>query len=111
MKHLFQAAGCRTGPSVGAPRIDGELLKLGIGILEASSQLSIDGMAHGLWILRLILSPRIGERRADRQGRSHTRYDACRRRSNDSREGGDPDRCASCCSEDQPVVRPAGTKA
>jgi hypothetical protein len=29
---------------VGAPRIDGELLKLGIGILEASSQLSIDGM-------------------------------------------------------------------
>jgi hypothetical protein len=44
MKHLFQAAGCRTGPSVGAPRINGELLKLGIGILEASSQLSIDGM-------------------------------------------------------------------
>ena len=64
MKHLFQAAGCRTGPSVGAPRIDRELLKLGIGILEAISQLSIDGMAHGLWILRLILSPRIGERRA-----------------------------------------------
>jgi hypothetical protein len=29
----------------------------------------------------------------------------------DSREGGDSDRCASCCSEDQPVVRPAGTKA
>jgi hypothetical protein len=29
----------------------------------------------------------------------------------DSREGGDPDRCASCCSEDQPMVRPAGTKA
>jgi len=78
MKHLFQAAGCRTGPSVGASRIDGELRNLGIGILGASSQLSIDGMAHGLWILRLILSPRIGERRADRQGRSHTRYDACR---------------------------------
>ena len=104
MKHLFQAAGCRTGPSVGAPRIDGELRKLGIGILEASSQLSIDGMAHGLWILRLILSPRIGERRAGRQGRSHTRYDACC-----SCDGSD--RCASCCSEDQPVVRPAGTKA
>jgi hypothetical protein len=32
----FQAAGCRTVPSVGAPRIDGELLKLGIRILEAT---------------------------------------------------------------------------
>ena len=28
----------------------------------------------------------------------------------DSRQGGDPDRDASCCSEDQPLVRPALTK-
>jgi hypothetical protein len=47
-----------------------------------------------------------GDHPADRTG-----YDACRRSSNDSWEGGDSDRCASCCSEDQPVVEPAGTKA
>jgi len=62
---------------VGASRIDGELRNLRMGSWKQVT--TLHRRMHMALDIAMILSPRIGERRADRQGRSHTRYDACRR--------------------------------